>query len=125
MGCCSRSIAEFVGVAKPDRYGPAEPGCVTTQMRKTVMVARITATIATGIISHKTRRFAALTFPSSTSPSLTRERDDLLDLPDVIANARGHGGRTRVVGGRLMCGLPKLYYMMWRDTAAASAAARD
>ena len=57
-------------------------------MRKTVIVARMTATIATGIISHKTRRFAALTFPSSTGPSLTHERDDLLDLPDVVADAK-------------------------------------
>ena len=53
-----------------------------------MIVARMTATIATGIISHKTRRFAALTFPSSTGPSLTHERDDLLDLPDVVADAK-------------------------------------
>ena len=62
-----------------------------------MIVARMTATMVAGIISHKTRRLAALTFPSSTDPSLTQERDDLLDLPDVLAE----------------------------DTAAASAAARD
>jgi hypothetical protein len=63
-----------------------------------VIVARMTATIATGIISHKTRRFAALTFPSSTGLSLTQERDGLLDLPDVVADASGHGGAFAAVG---------------------------
>ena len=65
-------------------------------------VARTRATIATGIISHKTRRFAALTFPSSTGQSLSQERDDLVDLPDVVADASGHRGVREYGDTRLM-----------------------
>jgi hypothetical protein len=45
--------------------------------------------------------------------------NDLLDLPDMIADTGSHRGGAWVGGARLMCGLATLQYIQRGDTAAA------